>query len=239
MGRVVCGWYTPDYKRYADALRANLNQIGELHDFVEVAKDSGIWEVNTLRKPAQILAAMERWPERTIIFLDVDCHVSGELGDLASIGGDVGLHFRARTLRDGTPRLNARSGTMVIRPTRAARLLIEAWARLCVDAPFGAVDQRTLPMAIALTPGLTITVLGNEYCSVHGDGIADPVISHDCASQYTRKVPRWRRVFSHIIHRVLPRRPEPTLDGLAAEIDAEIAASSDRMLAVMLRRPAK
>jgi hypothetical protein len=210
---IVCGWFTPDYQHWADSLAANLARLGEPHDLVRVEKAPGGWEANTMRKPAQILAAMERHPNRTIIFVDVDCEVRQPLGILATMAADVGVHFRCRFLRDDTPRLNTRSGTMVFRPTPEARALVDRWCELSQDAPKGAVDQRTLPMAIATTPGLTIEVLHVRYCAVAADQVADPVILHDSASKGAAKIASWRRAFHHIIGK---RAPVPALAGGAA-----------------------
>lgn len=193
---IVAGWYTEDYAHWLPRLRASLDKFGHEHDFVEVHKAAGGWERNTMRKPAQILAAMDRHPNRTIVFLDVDCEVLDPLDGLAGISADVAMHFRCRYMRDGTPRLNARSGTMVFRPTAGARSLVERWALLSLNAPRGAVDQRTLPMAIATTPGASVAVLDVRHCAVPNDRVSDPVILHDSASRSIVKIPSWKRTLN-------------------------------------------
>jgi hypothetical protein len=59
------------------------------HDIVEVPKLPGTWEANTMAKPAHLLAAMDRHPDKVIVLLDVDCRVLGDLTPLAGIEGDV------------------------------------------------------------------------------------------------------------------------------------------------------
>ena len=188
MTYVVCGWYTPDYAGWARRLEKNLNEIGHTHDFVEVAKAHGGWEANTMMKPLQIAAAMDRHPGETIVFLDVDCEVLKPLHDLAAIKGDVGVHMRAKAVKGGIARLSARSGTMVFKPTPAAYALVNKWASLCRAAPKGSVDQRTLPMAIAMTFGLSLDNLDVKFCAVANDKVAEPVILHDSASKETPKI---------------------------------------------------
>ena len=61
---IVCGWFTPDYRCWADKLITSLDAVGAPHDIVEVPKLPGSWEANTLAKPAQLLAAMDRIPAR-------------------------------------------------------------------------------------------------------------------------------------------------------------------------------
>src|SRR5262249_52148718 len=82
---IVCAYYTGDYRPWADLLISNLDFMRIPHDIVEVSKLPGGWEANTMAKPAQLLAAMDRHPGRTIIFLDVDCEVFGDLTPLSSM----------------------------------------------------------------------------------------------------------------------------------------------------------
>lgn len=198
---IVCGWYTPDYRQWADALRENLSYLGERHDIVEVPPMCGGWERNTMRKPEQLLAAMERHPDDVIILLDVDCEVRRGLDALCRIKGDAGLYFRGKIHRNGVSRLNIRSGTMVVRNTEPALRFIRKWIDLGREAPRGTVDQATLPIAMATTPGLTVDVLGNEFCAVPADGVPNPTILHDSASRYTPKVSRLLRTVNRVLNR--------------------------------------
>lgn len=190
---VICGWYTPNYRHWADRLKANLDRIGEPWSFTEVQPLPGGWEANTLRKPAQILEAMGRHPDKMVIFLDVDCEVLHSLEELSEIDADIALHFRCKTLRDGMPRLMARSGTMVLNPHASTIAFLKAWRDLNKAAPFGTVDQRTLPAAIARTPGLSVEVLDVAFCATPADGVRSPVILHANASRSQKKVPGFLR----------------------------------------------
>src|SRR5687767_2613414 len=124
---IVCAWYTPDYRPWADKLIASLDAIGAPYDIVEVPKRPGTWEANTMAKPGQLLAAMDRHPNEVIVFLDVDCEVLGDLTPLADITGDVAFYIRTKYRRSGGTRFGARSGTVVARPTERARRYVEAW----------------------------------------------------------------------------------------------------------------
>ena len=186
-GYIVCGWYTPDYAKWVRGLADSLDKLRIEYDFVSVPKIAGGWERNTMRKPAQILAAMNRHPDKVIVFLDVDCEVLAPLDALASIKGDVGFHMRCKYRKSGLPRMAIRSGTIVVKPTPMAVRFIHAWVAAGKCAPRGSVDQRTLPMAIAATPGLAIEFLDGRYCAVAADHVATPAILHDSAS---RKMPK-------------------------------------------------
>lgn len=195
---VTCAWYTPDYAYWAERLRANLDDLGEPHDIVEVEKNPGGWEANTMRKPGQVLAAMMRHSTKTIIFLDVDCEVLSSLSELASTSrADIHLLFRCKMMGNGLPRMTARSGTIVIRPTELAKSFVKNWRELNFAAPSGSVDQRTLPAAIVKTTGLAVGMLDNRYCAVPSDNVERPIILHSSASASQKKMSRWTRTFHH------------------------------------------
>ena len=190
---IVCAWHTPDYRCWADKLFASLDARGIPHDIVEVPKLPGSWEVNTMAKPWQLLTAMDRHPDEVIVFLDVDCEVTGDLLPLAGITGDVAFYIRTKYRRGGGMRFGARSGTVVVRPTPAARRYVEAWADAGRDAPWGDVDQTTQMIAMGRAPWCAFSVLPVEYCATEGDGVSAPVILHDSASRGVRQITRTHR----------------------------------------------
>jgi hypothetical protein len=192
MSYIVCGWYTNDYRHWLDTLIPSLEAYGATHDFVEVSKVEGGWEANTCQKATQVQAAMTRHPDKTIIFLDVDCRVMAPLDELAAISGDVGVYLRTRFRSNGAAKNGWRSGTMVFKPNAFARLLVHAWMDETRNAKKFAVDQDSLAVAIGRVPGLSVTMLGVEWCAVPGDKCAAPKILHDSASRYS-KTPRWRK----------------------------------------------
>src|SRR5262245_36056995 len=106
------------------------------------------------RERADLLDAMDRHPDRVIVFLDVDCIVRGDLSPLAEIGGDVGFYLRTKWRHSGRMRFGARSGTVVVRSTPGARAYVEAWEDAAREAPWGDVDQTALMYAMARAPGM-------------------------------------------------------------------------------------
>jgi hypothetical protein len=192
---VIAGWYTPDYKHHADRLIANLDEIGEPHDIVEVSKISGGWEKNTLRKAQELHHAFARNPRvKSIIFLDVDCEVRAPLDSLIeNVTADIALYPMAGRSERGTVRILYRSGTIVAHLTEATLDFIETWGRLSAEAPYGAVDQHTLPQAIAATPWLAVQSLPAVYCATPEDNCLGAVIRHGRASKGARKVPKLLR----------------------------------------------
>jgi hypothetical protein len=191
--RLVYAWHTPDYAGHARGLIASLSAVGEPFEVGQVPKLPGGWERNTLRKAAQLRSAMNRWPDRTIILLDVDCVVRRSLEPLAEIAGDVGLHVMPFRSKRASVHMAVRSGTMVIRPTERARAFVDEWCHLSEHAPTGAVDQHTLAQALARIPMLGVVHIGNEWCATEADRVPDPAILHGTASRGQSKTPKWLR----------------------------------------------
>ena len=179
---IVCGWYTPDYRHYWTKLQQQLVEIGAPHDFCECPKGAGGWEANTRRKPAQILAALDRNPDKVVIFIDVDCAIPGGLAgltELASIPSDVAFYLRSGRRRTGTPRFNPRTGTMVFQPTQRARAFVEQWYAASSAAPRYSNDQEILPIVLGKVPGLSVTFVDVRFCALPCDKCPVPVILHD------------------------------------------------------------
>jgi hypothetical protein len=51
--------------------------------------------------------------------------VRGDLSPLSQLSGDVAFHVQTRRRRNGGVRFRLRSGTLVIKPTAAARRFVE------------------------------------------------------------------------------------------------------------------
>ena len=183
---IVCGWYTPDYGHWWNVLRPTLEYHGAPHDFTEVNKRAGGWEVNTMAKPHQLLAAMDRHPDKVIVFIDVDCVVRAPLAPLADIRADVAFYIRTKRKKTHAKWGSIRSGTLIIRPTPHARKFVEAW--IAKGGAFAEVDQNTLMLAMCDVPSCTFEALPVAYCAIPADKVASPIILHDSASAGIAKV---------------------------------------------------
>jgi hypothetical protein len=208
MNYVVCAFYTPDYSRWVPPLEASLDRVNAPYDIALVDKVAGGWEANTRQKPAQVLAAMDRHPNKSIIFLDVDCIVRGSLAALADIRGDIGVHMPIKRRPKGA-RLRIRTGTLVVRPTPEARRFVEAWVAQSARARIGDNDQTTFAVAVNDAPGVVIEPLARKWCSVLGDDpdiLSGAAIVHDSASL---TIPRMGRAMQ-LLRRLLVSAPSPS-----------------------------
>jgi hypothetical protein len=178
---IVCGWYTPDYAPYYNELFLSLEANRIPHDFVRVSPRQGSWEKCTLRKANEVFDAMTRHPDKTIIFLDVDCVVRAPLVPLVALPGDIGLCISGKADSKGRQKIRVRAGTMVIRPTPRAHEFVRLWLAKSQNAPRRATDQTTIAMAMHIH-GLNVSVIGKEWCAIPADNLAKPKILHESAS---------------------------------------------------------
>jgi hypothetical protein len=137
---LAIGWFTEDstYRPLAEALAANLSQHGA--PFHLFAKPSlGAW--NTRRKPAVVLEAMDAYPGKTLVLMDVDCRLRGDIEPVTQIGGDVGIVVIARNVRRRRRwahwlSVECSSRVVVLRPTEGARAFARTWAAQSLNRKF-------------------------------------------------------------------------------------------------------
>jgi hypothetical protein len=177
---IVCGWYTPDYAHWCDALVATLDEYGIAHDFIIAPKHAGSWEANTMRKASEVQQAMQRHPEQVIVWLDVDCLVAGPLDPLEHIGGDVAVYMRGKRRRMGGYKMHCITRTIVLKPTQGARDFVAKWVELSRVAKHGDVDQTTFLLAMGDCHGTTFQPLHRKWSAVKGE--SGGFILHDNAS---------------------------------------------------------
>lgn len=191
MSRIICGWYTPDYAKWAEGLAASCKKHGERFDLVAVDKNGDSWETETQRKPNMIRRAMRAHAgQDLIIFVDVDATIQSPLDELELyLHGDVAFYGRAKMRTRN--HLYFRSGTVLVRPRSAAEPFVGAWQRIAEASPPGTVDQDSLITAMELSPDTTFQMLPLEYCATVydiGKGLIkqrDVKILHESASAET------------------------------------------------------
>lgn len=154
---VVVGFFTPNYRPLAEAFAANLKAHSQPFHLYAVPAVSR-WERATLMKPEIVLRAMEHYPDRTVILMDVDCTMHSDLSAMADGPCAVALHMRAWRQARVFPYACASSRLIAFRPYPKAKELAERWMEL--NAAHGARnDESTLTVAISRTMGLTIEMI--------------------------------------------------------------------------------
>ena len=147
---IVAGWFTecPVYRPLAERFAANLDDHSiPFHLYAKPRLSNG-WD--TRRKPTVALEALDAYPGKTIILMDVDCRVYGDITPLHDVPGDIGLTIRARPLmRRGQPRprqavVRVSSRVVVFRPFAGAVAFAKEWQRLCALTGPGGDEGRIL-----------------------------------------------------------------------------------------------
>jgi hypothetical protein len=141
---LVIGWFTPDYEQLAERFAANLDAFAVPHHlFASEAFGTSFFE-RTRRKPQIVLKAMSLYPDKTLILMDVDCVVRGNLRVVADIANaDVSFYIKARRQKLSQVAIAASSRVMVVRPTSGAHDFIQAWADACEALRSQRADDET------------------------------------------------------------------------------------------------
>ncbi len=191
---IVSGFFTPDYRHWAERLAQSLDAVGAPYRLMATEKAAGGWESNTMRKPIWVREAMAANTGRVVIFLDVDCVVLGDLAPLAALDCDIAAFFgaklRTKRMRDRL-KFGVRSGTLVLPPTQNARKLVDEWIAAGKESGRLEVDQATLMLAMTRVSGLKLVFLDAKWCATEGDTVNSPVVQHSAASREQLKLSRW------------------------------------------------
>ncbi len=193
---LVCGWFTPDYQPLAEKFSANLAQYAVPHHLWAKPKSDRGW--NTWRKPSVVIETMDRYPGKTVVLMDVDCTVGGDISTLAKSAGDVSLTITSRSARLLWPMhkrivIKAISRVVVFRPTPAARRFAEEWGRRCESTHYEG-DEAALRAAFLTCPSVAFSHIDRRYS---GLTFPDAVITHDSAHEGSRAL-TLRGVFKSI-----------------------------------------
>lgn len=188
---LVIGWFTPDYRPLANKLAANLAEHGaHFHLFAKPAL--GTW--NTRRKPEVVLEAMDRYPGKTLVLMDVDCVVRGNITPAADILGDVGIIVIARNQRRRRRvahwlAMECSSRVVVFRPTDKARAFAETWADTIERSDVNH-DEHSMAWAYLASPSVDFEYIDQAYSGRELGQVAGAVIEHDSAHDEQRRARR-------------------------------------------------
>ena len=197
---IAFGWFTDDplYRPLTEQLAISLDRFNVPYDFAAVAKLPGGWEANTRQKPAQLLAAMDRHPGKTIVLLDVDFTAIADISWLADASGDIALQLAARRRSNGSTRLIASAQVIVVKPTLPARRFVEAWLRLSSTPSPGDTAEAFLALAMGECAS------GCTFSNIDQDRIRSS-LAHHWASRNTTRMNGFGREAMHLFFRAIGR----------------------------------
>jgi hypothetical protein len=225
---LVTGWFTPNYRPLAEAFAANLSQHeAPFHLF---AKPSlGAW--NTRRKPAVVLDAMDAYPGKAVVLMDVDCRLRGDIEPVTQIDGDVGIVVIARNVRRRRRwahwlSVECSSRVVVFRPTEGARAFGRTWADT-IERSTVNHDEHSMAWAYLSSPSVHFDYIDQKYSAREVGRIPDAVVEHDSAHDEERRASRgsFRNLLRELERRLL-RSGRTRQSRLKGEMSVLVKASA-------------
>ncbi len=176
---LVIGWFTPDYRPIAEKFAANLADHGSPCHLFARPKNGG-WDSRP--KPSVVLDAMNTHPGKTLVLMDVDCTVRGDIFPALSKDVDVILWRRARDDKSGDVLVFVGSRVIIFRPTDGAHRLAIEWQRQCA-LPSYKNDELSLTWAYLSLPEISCSDIDRRYSGRDVDGNSEGcVIVHASVS---------------------------------------------------------
>lgn len=163
-----------------------------------IRPDWGSWWDNLFQKPEVIAAALDDFPDRTIVWLDSDAELVAEPTLFQRPDADFSCHWRAAPTG---PKLA--SNTMIFCNNAAVRRLLEIWCRDCAEARAdpdrfravpthrrdGLINEQALLQHLLdpPPPDITVGALPLEYSTIFDDvRVERPVVLQHQASRRLR-----------------------------------------------------
>lgn len=157
------------------------------------ASEAGRW-LEPSQKPDVVLTAMDAYPGKTLVLMDVDCMVQGDIAPVTSgISGDVGITVFARNvpgrmdrrLRVGAHRcwrhhiaVECSSRVVVFKPTAGARAFALEWRHVIATSHVND-DEHSMVWAYVRRPDVSFTFIDIRYSGREAGQVPDAVICHD------------------------------------------------------------
>jgi len=161
---LVIGYYTENsaYEEDAAQLKLSLNALGYEYDIREVPC-RGSWQKNTQYKAEFVDKMLEEYPDRPLLYLDVDSVVVSALEEIDKLDCDIAaVHFCDINR-------HLLSGTVYFGNTPECRKLVKEWVAFNKKYPEklpngrDAWDQRTLAIVMQAHVGLRFVELPQGY----------------------------------------------------------------------------
>jgi hypothetical protein len=186
---LVIGWFTPDYRPLAERFAANLEAHGApFHLFARPKLEPG-W--STRQKPYVVLQALDTYPGKTVVLMDVDCIVNGDISPVIDVAGDVGITVLARNMkkRDAWQHWIAAecsSRVVVFRPTEGARAFARRWAER-IESSNLSHDEHSMIWAYLASPDIRFGFIDPIYSGREISQLPDGIIVHESAHSAHQK----------------------------------------------------
>jgi hypothetical protein len=187
MSYIVVGYFTVDtiYETEVRRLIASMMRFN-IPYFIKPIADLGSWYFNTQYKPIFLQEMMGRFPDRSLVYVDVDAEFCRppDLFDSLDARPDVNIsvHILDHKKRGHPARsFEMLSGTIYLKNNQIVRDLMYKWEVLCRKG--GKLWDQTALAAVLKDQAYQI--LPEEYCMIYDymSDVKEPVIKHYQASR--------------------------------------------------------
>lgn len=230
---LVVGWFTPDYRPLAEAFAANLAEHSAPYHLFAKQKLADGW--NTTRKPSVVTEALDAYPGKTVVLMDVDCIVRGDIEPVTRIAGDVGITVIARNVhnRSGIRHwlaMECSSRVVVFRPCDGARAFARTWAAQIERSTFPH-DEHSMAWAFLTSPSVDFDYIPQVYSGRELADLPDGIIVHDSAHNKSKRSDRG--LVADVLRMI--ERPFRTGRTKARKIKGEMSVLVDQALRTTTR----
>jgi hypothetical protein len=191
---LAVGWFTPDYRPLAEHFAVNLAEHSvPFHLF---AREKLVKDWSTAWKPDCVLHALSLYRGKTVVLMDLDCIIHGDISPVVDVPGDVGICVIARNLpgrldrrwRGGRDRqwrhqiaVECSSRVVVFKPTEGACAFALSWRERVVTSLFRH-DEHSMVWAFLRSAGATsFSYLDARYSGREVGEMPGAVIEHESA----------------------------------------------------------
>jgi len=183
---IVVGYYTRGtfYEGLASEFEESLKKYA-ISYYIEAIDSLGDWHLNTSYKPTFLKQMLRKFPDKDIVYVDVDAKFFAYPILFESLQCNIAVHlFDRRLHRTKATGFEVLSGTVFLKNNEEVRGLVDKWEALCIAKPY-VWDQKSLEKVL----GEDFYNLPPEYCIIFDvmKHIKDPVIVHYQASRKVRK----------------------------------------------------
>ena len=186
---VACAFYTPNYLPQILSLKASLEKVGINHYFKRYERGP-TWEQTTRLKPVFVQHALQKFSNKSVLYLDADAVVRRPLVFFDTVETDMAILFH-HVKASGHNYLRISAGTVFIRNTEGGQKFARLWKEAEQYCGRLTLDEDMIYMAFSDMAGVSITVLPPSYVKIFDKPGEEPVIEHFQASRSQFK---WRRL---------------------------------------------
>lgn len=187
---VVVSFYTigTGYEKEAQRLVRELHLFGFEHD-IEGIQSFGSWQANTQYKAKFIAGMMDKYPQRSILWLDVDSSICQYPDVFDDADFDLGVHkidwAKYTPLRKDKQLANA---VIYLKNTDKVRQFVSAWIKLNTEQPDRIEMQTMAEVLDKWESKLNFHNLPASYCQIYDMMASEgqPVIEQRQASRHYR-----------------------------------------------------